>query len=217
MSIRILLADDHKIVREGLRSLLNEQPGVEVVGEAENGRITLQMAREIRPDVVIMDITMSDLNGIEATRQIIASVPEVKVLVLSVHSDRRFVLEALRAGASGFLSKDCSSEELAHAVSAVAANRIYLAPEVAGVVIEDYIHRVLPSGSSESSTLTGREREVLQLIAEGWPTKEIASRLYVSTKTVEAHRQKIMDKLGIRSIAELTKFAIREGLTSIDS
>ena len=217
MSIKILLAEDHKIVRDGLRSLFDKQPGMEVVAEAENGRTTVRLAQEIRPDVVIMDVTMPDLNGIEATRQIIDALPEVKVLVLSMHSDARFVTEALRAGASGFLPKDCSSEEFIRAVGTVVANRIYLPPEVAGVVIEDYVRRFPPSDPSVSSVLTGREREVLQLLAEGWSTKEMASRLYVSVKTVETHRRQIMEKLDVHSIAELTKYAIREGLTSLES
>lgn len=217
MSIKILLADDHKIVREGIRSLLDKRPGMEVIAEAENGRMMVRLARERRPDVVIVDIAMPDLNGIEATRQITTILPEVKVLVLSMHSDRRFVMEALRAGASGFLSKDCSPDELARAVNAVVANQIYLPPGVTSAVIEDYVRRVLPSGPWTPSQLTGREREVVQLIAEGWSTKEIASRLHVSVKTVETHRQKIMNKLGIRSIAELTKYAVREGLTPLDS
>ncbi len=215
MSMKILLADDHRIVRDGLRSLLEKQRGMEVIAEARNGRETLQLALEKRPDVVVMDIAMPDLNGIEATRQITGALPQVKVLVLSMHSEKRFVTEVLRAGASGFLLKDCALEELVRAISAVVANQTYLTPGIAGIVIEDYVRRLPPSDSSPSSTLTGREREVLQLIAEGWSTKEIAARLHISVKTAETHRRRIMEKLDIYTIADLTKYAIREGLTSL--
>ncbi len=216
MSIKILLADDHKIVREGVRVLLEKQPGMEVIAEAEDGRKALRLAQEKRPDVVIMDLTMPGLNGIEATRQITAIMPEVKVLVLSMHSDRRFVRSGLQAGASGFLLKDCDGEHLVRAIKAVTANQTYLCPRVSGVVVEDYVHGFSPSDASISPRLSGREREVLQLIAEGWSTKEIALHLHVSVKTVEAHRGNIMEKLSVRSIAELTKYAVREGLTSLE-
>jgi two-component system response regulator NreC len=210
MSIRVLLADDHKIVRQGLRSLLEKQHGMEVIAEAEDGRTAVQLARKLSPDVVVMDIAMPDLNGIGATRQIIAEAPGVKVVALSMHSDKRFVTRMLRAGASGYLLKDCAFEELARAISAVVANQIYLSLGIAGVVVEDYVRHVPETGPS----LTPRECEVLQLLAEGSSTKEIAARLHVSVKTVETHRRHIMEKLDIHTIAELTKYAIREGLTS---
>jgi two-component system response regulator NreC len=217
MNIRILLADDHKIVREGLRALLAKQIGIEVIAEAEDGRTTVQMARELLPDVVIMDIAMPDMNGIEATRRITTETLGIKVISLSMHSDRRFVVEMLKAGASGFLLKDCALEELAHAIHAVAANRIYLSPGIADVVIKDYVHLLSKEDLSVFSILTAREREVLQLLTEGKTTKEIAFSLQISVKTVETYRQQIMDKLSIHNVAELTKYAIREGLTSIET
>jgi len=215
MSIKILIADDHQIVRQGLRSLIEKASGMTVVAEAENGREAVQLAQQKRPDVVIMDISMADLNGMEATRQVIAALPKVKVIALSMHSDNRFVRGMLDAGASGFLLKDCAFEELDGAIRAVTANKTYLSPGITGIVIEGYLGFSPADELSASSLLTAREREVLQLLAEGGSTREIASRLCVSIKTVETHRQRIMEKLKIRSIAELTKYAIREGLTSL--
>jgi DNA-binding NarL/FixJ family response regulator len=215
MSIRIILADDHKIVRDGLRSLLENQQDIEVVAEAEDGRTTVKQAQKFSPDVIIMDISMHDLNGIEATRQIIARSPGVKVLALSMHSDKRFVTGMLRAGASGYLLKESAFRELVNAIRVVASNQTYLSPRIAGMVTEDYVHHLSATDSSVRSTLTAREREVLQLLAEGKSTKQMAAHLHVSVKTIETHRQKIMDKLDIYSVAELTKYAIREGLTSL--
>lgn len=215
MSLRIILADDHKIVRDGLRALLENQSGMEVVAEADNGRATVRLARDLLPDVVIMDIGMPDLNGIDATRQITTELPKVKVIALSMHSDRRFVVQMFKAGASGYLLKDCAFEELARAVCAVQKSQTYLSPAVAGPVMADYIHQQ-SSGESGFSVLSPREREVLQLLAEGKSTKMVAALLCVSVKTVETHRQQIMSKLNIQSIAELIKYAIREGLTTLD-
>jgi len=217
MTVKILLADDHKIVRDGLRALLEKQPGMTVVAEADNGRATVRLARELLPDLVIMDIGMPDLNGIDATRQILNELPAIKVIALSMHSDRRFVVQMFRAGASGYLLKDCAFEELARAVRAVLRNQTYLSPAVAGPVVEDYIQHLATADVLEFSALSPREREVLQLLAEGKTTREIAALLCVSIKTVETHRQQIMGKLNIRSVAELIKYAIREGLTSLDS
>lgn len=216
MSIRILVADDHKIVREGLCALIEKQSNMEVVAQAENGRIALQLVQKLSPDVVIMDITMPDLNGIEATCQIVSEVPDTKVIALSMHSDKRFVTKMLSAGASGYLLKDCAFDEVNHAIHSVVTNRPYLSPDIVGVVIEDYVNHLAKTHSLNPSTLTMREGEVLQLLAEGKTTKQIASSLYLSVKTVETHRQNIMNKLDIRSIAELTKYAIHEGLTSLD-
>lgn len=216
MSIRIIIADDHKIVREGLRALLEKQPDMQVLGEAENGRDTVAMAQQLLPDMVLMDVSMPDMNGIEATRRITGEFPQVKVLALSMHSDRRFAMEMLRAGASGYLLKDNAFEELAHAIRSVASNHTYLCPAIADLIIKDYINLAAKEEGSVFSALTVREREVLQLIAEGKSTKEIASVLRVSTKTVETHRLQLMERLGIRSIAELTKYALREGLTSLE-
>ena len=203
MSIRILLADDHKIIREGLRSLIEKQSDMEVVAEAGNGRAAVQLAQQLRPDVLIMDITMPDLNGIDATKQIIHYAPGVKVIALSVHSDSRFVTRILEAGASGYLLKDCAFEELATAIRAVTAD-------------QDYVCSSVTPELSFTFVLTPREREVLQLLAEGRSTKQIASSLHLSLKTVETHRRNIMEKLKVNSVAELTKYAIREGLTSLE-
>lgn len=216
MSIRILLADDHKIMRDGLRSLISSEHDMEVVGEAENGRIAVKLARKLKPQIVILDITMPELNGMDAARQILDECPEAKIISLSMHSDRRFVVEMFKAGVSGYLLKDCAFEELSRAIKAVMANQKYVSPAVAGTIIKDYVDQM--SGEHvQSSELTNREREVLQLIAEGMTTKRIASNLSVSAKTVETHRRKIMKKLNIHSIAELTKIAIQEGLTSLDT
>jgi len=217
MTIRILLADDHRIVHDSLKPLLDKQDDIEVVAIAENGRIAVKLAQDLRPDVVIIDITMPDLNGIEATHQIIARCPKTKVIALSMHTDRRYVTGVLNAGASGYLTKSCSFDELVTAIQTVAANKKYLSPEISGIVIEESMSSSPTSDSLVSSILTTREREVLQLLAEGKTVKQIADHLYLSIKTVHTHRQKIMEKLDIHGIAELTKFAIREGLISLES
>jgi len=216
MSIRILLADDHKITREGLCSLLDRQPDMEVVAEAENGRTAVRLVKEMLPDVVIMDVSMPDLNGIEATRQITNEFAEVKVIALSMHSDTLFVSEMLKSGASGYMLKDCAFEELAGAIRTVAAGRTYLSPSISAVVVDDYLYRLSKADISDADVITNREREVLQLMAEGASTKQIALKLHISVKTVETHRRQIMNKLDIHSIAELTKYAIRKGLTSLE-
>ncbi len=218
MSLKVILADDHKIVRDGLRNLLNKPPDVEVIGDAEDGRTTVNLARELSPDVVVMDITMPDMNGIEATRQILSENPHTKVIGLSMHSDQRFVVAMLKAGASGYLLKECAFEELVDAIHAVMKNQIYLCPPIAKTVTVDYLHRLIPTNASSAYTiLTPREREVLQLLSEGKSTKQTAYILEVSGKTVETHVQNIMKKLSLRSLADLTKYAIREGLTSLES
>lgn len=216
MSIRVLLAEDHRIVREGLSSLLEKQEDMEVVAEAEDGRTAVRLAKEFYPDVVVLDVVMPGLNGVEATRQIVAELRRVKVVALSAHGDKRLVVEMLRAGASGYLVKDCALEELASAIRAVMANQGYLSPGIAGTVIEECVHSFPIGDASASSVLTPREREVLQLLAEGKSAKEVASCLHVSVKTVEVHRHRIMSKLDIHSMAELTKYALREGLTSLE-
>ena len=225
--MKVLIADDHRIVREGLRSLLEDQPDLEVVAEAENGRQALEMATEHEPDVVVMDVAMPQLNGIEATRRLMNDQPDTKVVALSMHSDRRYVAEALKAGAAAYLLKDGAFDELVAAIRAVVANKVYLSPRVAGVVVDDYVRRLPGDGgeavagdggetSNAFHKLTPREREVLQLMAEGFATKEIATRLHVSVKTVETHRRQLMEKLQLYSVAEVTKYAIREGLTSLE-
>lgn len=217
MVIKILLADDHEIVREGLRNLLEKQEGFEVVAEAEDGLTAVKKAKKLSPDLVIMDIGMPDLNGIEATRQILAESPHIKIIALSMHAETRFVSEMLKAGASAYLLKDSAFEELIQAIQASRSNKIYLSPSIAEKVIKNYITSFPRESFSPFSILTQREREVIQLIAEGKSTKKIASLLFLSIKTVETHRQNIMEKLDLHSVAELTKYAIREGLTSLDS
>ena len=219
MSIKIVLADDHEIIRDGLRLLIENQSDMELIGEAGDGRAAVQLARELLPDVVIMDIAMPNLNGVEATRQITSKLPDIKVLALSIHSNRQYVLEMLKAGSSGYLLKDYAFEYLVLAVNAVVAGSIYLCPKIADMVIKDYVQRMSAKpiiDSLTSAVLSGREREVLQLLAEGNATRKIASILHISVKTVESHRQHIMSKLSLRSIAELTKYAISEGLTSLE-
>ena len=216
MSTRVLLADDHRIMRQGLRTLLEKQPHIEVVGEAEDGPTVVRLAQELSPDVIVMDIGMPGLNGIEATHRIIAEVPGVKVIALSMHSDRRFVAEMFKAGASGYLPKDCAFEELTRAIKAVVAGQNYLSPEIASVVVKDYVRHLTETDLSALPSLTSREREVLQLLAEGKSTRQIASCLHVSESTVATHRQNIMEKLDIDNIAGLTKYAVRAGLTSLE-
>jgi DNA-binding NarL/FixJ family response regulator len=216
VGITILVADDHKILRQGLRTLLAKEPDLQVVAEAEDGRNAVRLVRELSPQVVIMDVGMPDLNGIEATRQILQESPETKIIALSMHSDRRFVTNMIKAGASGYLLKDSAFEELATAIRVVMAHKTYLSHEIAHVVVKDYVQRGSKDDPSAFSVLSPREREVLQLMAEGKTNRQIAETLYVSLKTVETHRQQIMNKLEIHNIVELTKYAIREGLASLD-
>ncbi len=205
----VLIADDHQIFRDGLRSLLQGKPDFEVLGEASDGQTTVSLTRELRPDVVIMDVVMPQMNGIEATQQITADSPAVKVLALSMYSDKRLVKRMLDAGASGYLLKDCAFEELTVAIDTVTSDQVYLSPRMAELL----------SNRSPSSGpgLTTRETEVLKLVSEGRTTRQIGDQLRISVKTVETHRKHIMDKLGLHSVASLTKFAVREGLTTIDS
>jgi DNA-binding NarL/FixJ family response regulator len=215
MSIRIIIADDHKIMRDGLRSLLAQQKGMEVIEEAEDGRQAVRLALKLKPDIIIMDLSMPKLNGIDAIREISSSAPGVKALALSMHSDKRFISRALKEGASGYVLKDCAFEELNEAIKTVLSNQIYLSPQLIKIVIGDYVSHLLADNSSVISALTAREREILQLLAEGISAKEIAGTLNLSVKTIETHRSRLMEKLDVKSIAELTKIAIREGLTSL--
>jgi len=214
--IRILLVDDHKILRDGICSLLKEYPDMEVVGEAADGKSALNLVKELLPDMVIMDISMPDLNGIEATRKILADYPHIKVMALSMHYDKHFVSEIFKAGASGYLLKDCAFDEMAHAIRMIIDNKTYVNSQIASLVVESLMSDSPRSHNKHAfSLLTEREKEVLQLIAEGKSTKQIASNLNVSTKTIESHRRQVMGKLNIRNIADLTKYAIREGLIAI--
>jgi len=216
MKTRILLVDDHAVVRQGLRGLIEKQPDMEVVGEAEDGRKAVDLVRELLPDVVITDITMPNLNGADATRQIVREFPKVKVLALSIHSNRAFVVDMLKAGASGYVLKECTFDELLEAVRTVVDGGTYLSPKVAGVVVSDYVNRLSQTPASPLESLTERQRQVLQLIGEGKNTKQIALGLHISTKTVEANRHKIMEKLDAHSVADLVKIAILGGLASLE-
>ncbi len=215
--MRIIIADDHGIVREGLRLLIDKQPDMEVIGEAEDGLMVVRLAKELLPDVVIMDISMPNLNGVQATQLILRENPNAKVVVLSMYFNRDFVMETLNAGALGYVLKSCVLDELLRAIRTVAANEHYLSPRVADILVEDYISH-LPAAKNKSiaGRLTSRECQILQLLAEGKSIKQIALRLNISPKTADANRRQIMDKLDISSVAELTKYAIREGLTSTE-
>jgi DNA-binding NarL/FixJ family response regulator len=217
MSIRVLLADDHRILRQGLRSLLGANADFEIIAEADDGRTAVEMTERLNPQVVVMDIGMPDLNGIEATRQITARCPAVRVVALSAYADRRLISEILKAGASGYLLKDAAFDELAEAIRTAAARKVYLSPRIAAELVDDYVRMSRDPGPSVFESLSPREREVLQLIAEGHSTKEIARILKVSVKTVETHRRQLMNKLELFSVAELTRYAIREGLVSLET
>jgi DNA-binding NarL/FixJ family response regulator len=215
MSIAVLIADDHAIVREGLRALLGSAPGFHVVGEASDGRRAVELAATLKPDVVLMDISMRGLNGVEATRRIASERSRSRVLALSMHTDMRSVSRMMEAGAAGYLVKDCMPSELTTAIETVAGGGVYVCPEVRGSATLASARKPEPAATGLSS-LSAREREVLQLLAEGQSTRDIAMTLRLSEKTVENHRQQLRDKLGIASTAELTKFAIREGLTNVE-
>lgn len=215
MSIKIILADDHVVMRQGLRTLLEKKPNIEVVGEADEGRAVVKLAGELEPDVVIMDVAMPDLNGIDATRQILSECPKTKIIALSMHSEKQYISGMLMAGASGYLLKNSTIEELVKAIETAVAGRIYLSSSLMDMVVEDYAKRLSQVNESVFSKLTTREREILQLIAEGKTAKEIANVLNVSISTINTHRQQIMRKLNIKNAVELTRFALREGITHL--
>jgi len=216
VTTRVLLVDDHELMRQGLRSILESEQDVEVVGEAVSGRDAVALARALQPDVVVMDVAMKDLNGIEATRQIRAECPSVQVVALSSYSDRRYVAAILEAGACGYVLKADAYDDLRRAIHAARRGKSYLSPDVAAAVIDASLKSPRPAAASALELIGPREREVLQLLAEGLSSPEIARRLHVATSTVDTHRRNIMNKLGLHSVAELTKFAIREGLTPLD-
>lgn len=206
--IRILLADDHAVVRQGFSRILAAHADMEVVGEAGNGREAIELAQELKPDVVVMDVSMPELNGIEATRRLMKASPRIRVLALSMHKDSVYVREILRAGAQGYLLKDASDDDLLTAVRAVGQGQGYISPSVSEAVLSDYRRHV----ADPIDLLTSREREVLQLIAEGKTNKEIAAALHLSIYTVDAHRGRIMEKLNLHSSGEIVRFAMRNGL-----
>lgn len=215
MRIRVLIVDDHRVFREGLRSLLGQEPDMEVAGEAASGREVLQMVESVACDLVLMDISMPEMNGIEATRCLRAKHPDLKVLALSMESDRRFIVEVIEAGIHGYVQKDVAFAELATAIRTVMAGDIYLGPRISELIVKDYLQRVPDGLPLTYEVLTAREREMLQMIANGKNSKELAASFNISIKTVEVHRHSIMKKLNLYSIAELTKYAVREGLTSL--
>jgi two-component system response regulator NreC len=213
MKIRILLADDHTILRAGLKMMLNAQPDMEVIGEAQDGRQALHETQRLQPDIVLMDITMPDINGIEATKQIKRAQPEVKVLILTMHEHDEYIFQALRAGASGYMLKEAADTELITALHVVQSGQFYLSPAAQSVMVGDYLQRVRTGEEKDSySSLTEREREILKLVAEGYTNNQRAERLVISPKTVDTHRTHIMDKLNLHSRAELVKYAMRRGL-----
>jgi two-component system response regulator NreC len=215
MSIKIMVVDEHKIVREGLATLIAKQPNMEIVGEAADGREALDLVEKNTPDLILMDVTMPNLNGIEATRRIKSKNPEIEIIALSLHSERQFVLGMISAGASGYLIKQCTFDELVLAINTVMEGKKYLSREIANVLIEEYVRKDSQERAVIDSKLTSREIEILQLLAEGKTTKEIASNLSISLKTVEAHIRHTKSKLKAKTVAALTKIAIREGLTSL--
>lgn len=216
MTIRIILADDHAIVRHSLSRAMEQEQDIEVIGQAQDGHMTVALTRQLRPDLVLMDISMPDLNGIEASREIRRESPDTQIIALSMHSEKRYVTEMFKAGAKGYLLKDSNYGELLTAIRTVAEGKTYLSPSISDTVVEDMVTGEYGKEASAFSVLTPREREVLQLLAEGNTTKQAAMRLHISPKTVEAHRLRIMSKLNIDNIALLTKYAIQEGLTSLD-
>ena len=214
--IKVLLADDHTIVRKGLRALIDADNDIEVVDEAEDGKEAFEKAEKLQPDVVVMDIAMPGLNGIEATRQIKKHLPGTRVLILSMHTSEEYIFQALRAGASGYLIKKAAPRDLVLAIQAAQRGETFLSPAISRTVVEEYIRKAEKTEEDPLEKLTDREREVLQLIAEGLSNRETAERLHISIKTVETHRTHLMEKLNVQRVADLTRYAIRKGLISLE-
>lgn len=212
MKINIILADDHKILRDGLRNLIEKVSNMKVIAESQDGREAVKLCKELKPNVVIMDVSMPGLNGVEATQQIVQDNPDIKIIALSMHSNKRFITGMFKAGAYGYLLKDSDSDELITAINTVARNQKYVSQRISSIILNEF----MTSLPEEVSSLSSREKEILQLIAEGKSSKDIGEILFVSSKTVDAHRKNIMDKLELRTLPELTKYAIKSGLTSLD-
>lgn len=218
-TLRVLMVEDHGIVRQGIRALLDEEPDITIVGETGDGSEALLLAQKLRPDIVLMDLSLPGINGIEATRQICERFPAIKVVVLSMHDGEEYVFRALRAGAAGYVIKQSTSDELVLALRAVAAGSTFLSPAASEILISDFVHRAKTQESDDEalSILTAREREVLQLIATGLSNRQIAERLHISVKTVETHRGNMMRKLDVHDRAGLVKFAIDSGLAPFET
>lgn len=215
MKVTVLIADDHQLLIDGLKSIIQEHPDIEVVGVAKDGRSAVQLALKEKPSIVLMDISMPQLSGIDAARKIINEAPDIKIIMLSMHADQRFIKESLRIGARGYVLKESAASEVIEAITMVQKGELFFSHAVRDQVLREYIGWVREGKDADDSPLSAREREVLQILAEGKSTKDAASVLNVSVKTIESHRKQIMDKLDLHSIAELTKYAIREGLTQL--
>jgi DNA-binding NarL/FixJ family response regulator len=215
MPIRIIIADDHRLFREGLVNLLSESKDIEIVAQAENGKEAILKAKELIPDIVIMDIGMPVLNGVEATGKLLKEMPEMKVIALSMHSDKQYIKGMLEAGASGYLFKNCAYHELIEAITTVFAGKKYLSDQITEIVLQDYLGKEKPALPIDIE-LTEREAEILKLIAEGKQTREIADQLFVSVKTIGTHKQHLLDKLNLKTTADLVKYALKKGIISLE-
>jgi len=216
MTLRVLLADDHEIMRQGLRLLLEKHSDMEVVAEANDGQEAIELADQLKPDVVVMDVNMPGVDGADATRRIVSDQPETRIVALSMHSKKGFIIEMLKAGASAYVLKENAFSELVNAINTVMGDEIYLSSKITRIVVDDYVQDRIGRGAASTMTLTDRENEVLKLVGDGKSSKEIALLLDLSVKTIDACRRRIMSKLDIDSVAELVKYAIREGLTSLE-
>lgn len=215
MAIRILITDDHQLFREGIANLLAASPQIEIVGQAENGQEAIEKARKLKPDIVMMDLSLPVINGVDATRILHKELPETKVLVLSMHADKNYIKEALEAGAFGYLFKDCTYDQLIEAINTVYQGKKYLSDKITEVLIQDYLNKEEAAPDNDQA-LSERESEILKRIAEGKPTREIADLLFISVKTVGTHKQHILEKLNLKSTAGLIKYAIKKGIVGLD-